>query len=165
MRAKFDAMLLHFANFGEAENLKAAAVGEDRLFPVHKLVQSVSGADYVKAGAQIQMVCVAENDLRVHLVQFARVERLDAGLRADGHEHRRLDDAVRVVNFPRRALVCESVLRSSNIVFWGGLGGLNFAGHRRTTSLENSSTFTFGASAVNYAARRSAMIPVSPGGR
>ena len=27
--------------------------------------------------------------------QFARVERLDAGLRADGHEHRRIHDAVR----------------------------------------------------------------------
>jgi hypothetical protein len=41
------------------------------------------------------MICIAENDLRAHLVKFARVERLDAGLRADGHEHGRFDDAAR----------------------------------------------------------------------
>ena len=35
------------------------------------------------------MICVP------HLVEFARVKRLDAGLRADGHEHGRFDDAVR----------------------------------------------------------------------
>src|SRR2546421_3963993 len=38
---------------------------------------------------------VAENDLRAGLEQFTRVERLDAGLRADGHEDGRIHDAVR----------------------------------------------------------------------
>src|SRR5271170_2759862 len=95
MRTKFDAVFFYFANFGEAENLEAAAVGENRLVPIHELVQTAGGADDIKAGTQIQMIGVAENDLRVHLLEFAWVKRLDAGLRADRHEHRRLDDAVR----------------------------------------------------------------------
>ena len=95
VRTEFDAVFFHFANFCEAENLKAAAVGENRLFPIHEFVQAAGGADDFESGTQIQMVSVAENDLRAHLVQFARVERLDAGLRADGHEHRRFDDAAR----------------------------------------------------------------------
>ena len=33
VRAKFDAVLLDFADFGEAEDLEAAAVGQDRPVP------------------------------------------------------------------------------------------------------------------------------------
>ena len=55
-------------------------------------------------GAEVEMISVAEDDLRAHLVEFARVERLDAGLRADGHEHRRLDDAVRGGQFSEARL-------------------------------------------------------------
>src|ERR1035437_1012100 len=95
MRTKFDAVFLHLANFCEAENLKTAAVSENRQIPIHEFVQSARGADDVESGTQVEMISVAENDLRAHLVEFTRVERLDAGLRADGHEHGRLDDAVR----------------------------------------------------------------------
>src|SRR5271170_7772706 len=95
MRTKFHAVFFYFANFCEAENLKTAAVGENWFFPIHEFVQTAGSADYVKSGTKIQMISVAENNLRAHLVKFARVERLDAGLRADGHEHRRFDDAAR----------------------------------------------------------------------
>ena len=88
-------MLLHLPDFRETENLEPAAVGENRFVPIHELVQAISSPDHVEAGAQIQMVGVAENDLGVHLVEFTQVERLHAGLRADGHEHGRFDDAVR----------------------------------------------------------------------
>jgi hypothetical protein len=40
------------------------------------------------------MVSVAEDDLRAHLTQLPRVEGLDAGLGADRHEHRSVDDAM-----------------------------------------------------------------------
>jgi hypothetical protein len=63
--------------------------------PIHELVQTAGGANDVEAGAQVEMISVTENDLRAHLVKFTRVERLDTGLRADGHEHGRLDDAAR----------------------------------------------------------------------
>ncbi len=95
VRTEFDAVRLDFPDFGEAENLEAAAVGENRLFPIHELVQAAGGADDFESGPDIEVVGVAEDDLRAHLQQFARVERLDAGLRADGHEHRRVHDAVR----------------------------------------------------------------------
>ena len=74
---------------GNTYHLKAAAVGENRLFPIHELVQSTSGADDVESGADVEMVGVAEDDLRAHLVEFARVNRLHAALRADGHEDRK----------------------------------------------------------------------------
>ena len=95
MRAEFDAVRFDFPDFGEAEDLEAAAVGENRLFPIHEFVQPAGGADDVESGTQIEMVGVAEDDLRAHLAEFARVERLDAGLRADGHEHRRFHHAMR----------------------------------------------------------------------
>ena len=44
MRTEFDAMRLDFADFGEAENLKTAAVGEDGHVPIHELVQAAGGA-------------------------------------------------------------------------------------------------------------------------
>ena len=37
---------------------------------------------------------VAENDLRAHFFQFVGRHRLDGAVRADGHEDRRLHDAV-----------------------------------------------------------------------
>ena len=104
VRTEFDAVRLDFPDFGEAENLEAAAVGEDRPFPIHEFVQAAGGADDVESGPEVEMVSVAEDDLRAHLQQFARVEGLDAGLRADGHEHRRFDDAVRGGQFPEARL-------------------------------------------------------------
>ena len=58
-------------------------------------MQPTRRADDVEAGADIEVIGVAEDDLRAHLAQLARVNRLDAALRADGHVHRRVHDAVR----------------------------------------------------------------------
>ena len=58
-------------------------------------MQPAGGADDVEAGPDVEVISVAEDDLRAHLQQFARVERLDAGLGADRHEHGRIHDAVR----------------------------------------------------------------------
>ena len=69
MRTEFDTVFLYFSDFCEAENLETATVGENRQIPIHELVQTASGADDVESGAQIEMIGVAENDLRVHLVQ------------------------------------------------------------------------------------------------
>ena len=51
--------------------------------------------DDFQAGPDVQVVGVAENDLRAALHQFARVHGLDAGLRANGHIDGRVHDAVR----------------------------------------------------------------------
>ena len=53
-----------------------------------------AAADDFHAGADVQVISVAEDDLRAHLAQFTRVNGFDAALRADRHEHRRINDAV-----------------------------------------------------------------------
>ena len=40
MGAEFDAVVGDFAELGEAEDLEAAAVGEDGLVPVHEVVEA-----------------------------------------------------------------------------------------------------------------------------
>jgi len=51
---------------------------------------------------QIEMIGVAENDLRVEVVdQIPRQQTFDGGLRPYRHEHRRFDIAMRRVQNPR----------------------------------------------------------------
>jgi hypothetical protein len=87
MRAEFHAVGLDLADFGEAEDLEPAAVRENGAFPVHELVQAAGGPDDVESRAEVEMIGVAEDDLGAHFAEFARVEGLDAGLGANGHEH------------------------------------------------------------------------------
>ncbi len=91
---------------GEAEDLKAAAVGEDRSRPPDEPVQTAAAGDQLVTGPQEQVIGVAEDDLGVHLLQVAMQCRLDGSLRPDRHERRRLHDAVRGLEFtePRQAV-------------------------------------------------------------
>src|SRR5204863_5886833 len=93
MRAKLDAVRFDFANFGEAEDLEAAAVSEDGAGAIDELMQTARGLDDLQAGPDEQMVGVAQNDLGAHLAQLAWIKRFDAALRADRHKDRRIDDA------------------------------------------------------------------------
>ena len=95
MRAELDAVRFDFANLRQAEDLESAAVGQDWMRPVDEFVQPAGVANDVKTRADVKVIRVAENDFGAHLDQFARVERLDAALSADGHEHRRVNDATR----------------------------------------------------------------------
>ncbi len=58
-------------------------------------MQTAAGFEDFGAGANEQMVGVAENDLRLEFLQFGRADRLDGAARADRHKHRRLDLAMR----------------------------------------------------------------------
>src|SRR3989442_766535 len=95
MRAELDAVGLDFANRREAEDLEAAAVGQDRSGPIDELMQSASGADDLEAGPDVEVISIAEDDLRAHLAQLARIDRLDAALGPDRHENGSVDDSVR----------------------------------------------------------------------
>src|SRR6266545_2235657 len=95
MRTEFDSVLLDLADFRQAEDLESAAIGENRRGPVDEPVQPARGADDVETGADVEVIGVAEDDLRAHLAQLARVNRLDAALRADGHVQRGVHDAAR----------------------------------------------------------------------
>ena len=62
------ALVGDFAVFGKRENLKAAAVGEQRAFPTVEAVEATGSAEDVETGTQVEMVGVAEYDLGVDVV-------------------------------------------------------------------------------------------------
>src|SRR6185312_3071549 len=78
----------------QAEDLVATAVGEDGMGPGGELVQSAQAADALVTGAQIQMVGVAEDDLRPQSFQIILADGLDRGPRAHRHEAGRGDVAM-----------------------------------------------------------------------
>jgi hypothetical protein len=53
MRAEFNAVRLDLPDFGEAEDLEPAAVGQNRFFPIHEPVQPAGGTDDVKSGPDV----------------------------------------------------------------------------------------------------------------
>ena len=88
-------MGLDFPDFGQAEHLEATAVSQNGKRPVDKPVKTSGGANDFQTGPYIKMVRIAEDNLRAHLPQFTRVERLDAALSTDGHKNGRIDGAAR----------------------------------------------------------------------
>src|SRR4029077_9451769 len=60
VRTELHAMRLDLADLRQAEDLEPAAVGEDGQGPVHEAMQSTGGADDVEAGAEIEMIGIAQ---------------------------------------------------------------------------------------------------------
>ena len=61
-------------DLGEADQLIPAAVGEDRMVPAHERMQPTRALDEVDAGAQREVICVAQQDVDArgaHLVRDA----------------------------------------------------------------------------------------------
>src|SRR5712691_1893173 len=82
----------------ETENLESTGVREDGARPAHELMQSSELADRLMPGPQIKMIRVAQDDLRVQIVQqVAGKHAFDRGLRTDRHEDGSLHVAVRGV--------------------------------------------------------------------
>ena len=80
-----------FAELREGEDLVAAAVRQDRAVPAHEFVQATEAGDEFFARAHMEVVGVAENDLRAERFEFGGRHGLHRRLRADGHEDRGLD--------------------------------------------------------------------------
>ena len=99
VRAEEHALVGDLAEVAQAEDLESAGVGEDGARPGHEFVQPAELADQLVAGPQEQVIGVGEDDLGVELAgQIALHDAFDRGLRADGHEDGRFDDAVRGVD-------------------------------------------------------------------
>ena len=64
VRAKSNAAFVERHAIGEAEDLKAAAVGEDRAVPAHERVEAAQGRDGLLARPERQMIGVGEDHLR-----------------------------------------------------------------------------------------------------
>ena len=93
-RAELDAVVAELADLREAEDLEAAGIGQDGAAPSHEAMESAEVAHDVGAGTQQEMIGIAEHDLRAGGLEVLGRERLDGGLRADGHEDGRVHDAV-----------------------------------------------------------------------
>ena len=99
------ALLLYFAELRQRKDLKSAAVGKYGLVPVHELVEPAQLVDYVIAGAQVEVIGIAQ----LHLgFQPLQVDGGNAALYRCGgayvHEERRFYRAVRGVEYaPARA--------------------------------------------------------------
>src|SRR5207302_4865910 len=85
VRTECDAFLGDFAEFAEAEDLKSARVGEDRAPPGHESMQPAELPYRADPRPQIQVIRIAENDLRAQL--FERVLRDSFYRRHSSHRH------------------------------------------------------------------------------
>ena len=92
MAAEPRALVGELAVVTEREHLKTAAVGENRLVPAVELVEAAGFLDDIGAGTQVEMVCVAKDNLSLDIVtQFMRVDTLDRAKGAYRHKYRSLD--------------------------------------------------------------------------
>ena len=94
MAAELDALFRHPAQALERKHLKAAGVGEQVAGPGHEAVQPAELGDDVFAGPEVQVVGVAEDDLRAAAREVARRQAFHGALGADRHEARRVHHAV-----------------------------------------------------------------------
>ena len=95
MRAKTNSVGAHFVEFGEAHRLKAAGVGQHRAVKSHEAPHPAEFLDKLGAGAEREMVRVGEHQPITQLPQLIGRHRLDRRARANRHESRRRDFAVR----------------------------------------------------------------------
>ena len=116
---ELDAVVADLAHRRLREHLKAAAVSQDGLVPIHKLVQAARLLNKIVSGAKIEMIGVGEHDLRARLLDRGGRQRLDRRVGADRHEYRGLDHTVRRIQppYPRAALAANLDYFISESVF------------------------------------------------
>ena len=95
VRAEADAFLGDFAQLAQTKDLEAARVGQDGPLPAHEAVHAAKLANGLDPRPQIKMVGVVEQYLDAQLFESVLRNAFDVGKGADGHEHGRLDRAVR----------------------------------------------------------------------
>lgn len=111
VRAEVDAVGRDLAQFVEAEDLEAAGVREHGAGPADEPVQAAHAPDEFVAGAQVEVVSIAENDPRTQGLEDVLRDSLDGTDSADGHEdrclHSRLAGCMRQVH---AAAACSAEL-------------------------------------------------------
>ncbi len=95
VRTELHTVFRDFSQVVQAEYLEASGVGEDGAGPAHETVQAAEAADELVAGAEIEMIGVAEDDLRVKLFKEVLRDGLDRCGCSDGHEDGSFDRSVR----------------------------------------------------------------------
>ena len=92
MAGEGHALLADLPQSRQREHLEPAGIRQDGAVPAHEPVQPAHGAHHVVTGAQMQVVCIGQLDLRAQaLLQIDGADAaLDGRLCAHVHEHRRL---------------------------------------------------------------------------
>ena len=90
-----DGLFLDLGDAGQGHDLEAAAVGQDRLVPAHEFVEAAQPLHPLGAGAQHQVVGVAQDDVGAGRLDLIDRHRLDRGGGADRHEGGGADVAAR----------------------------------------------------------------------
>jgi hypothetical protein len=93
--AKGHAVVVDLVHVGQAEDLKAAAVGEERVWPTHELGDAATPVDQLRAWPQPQVVGVREDEAGAGRFHLGRGEPLHGAVGAHRHERRRLHDRAR----------------------------------------------------------------------
>ncbi len=88
-----DALLSNLAELCEGEYLKAAAIGEDRTVPRHEMMEPSEAGNELFSGPYMEVVGIAENNLRAEPTKFLGGHGFDGRLGADRHEDRCLNGA------------------------------------------------------------------------
>ncbi len=86
VRAEDGLLLGDLADGREAEELEAAAIGQDRAVPAHEAVQAAQVADHLLARPQGQVIGVGQHHLGPGLAELLDFQSLDARLGGHGHE-------------------------------------------------------------------------------
>ena len=89
--AEGDPVFRYLPAFREAQDLLAAAVGDDRAVPRHVAVKSAEGAYYVRAGPQVEMVGVCYKSPETETAKIKGRYGLARSLGRHGHECRSLN--------------------------------------------------------------------------
>jgi hypothetical protein len=95
VRTELDAISRDFAKRVERKDLEAARVSEQSARPAHEFMKPAHAADGLVAGAEIEMVGVAQDDFRAEGFERVLRDGFDSALRADGHEYGGFDGLVR----------------------------------------------------------------------
>ena len=101
VRLKRGPLLFYLAYVGQGIHLVSPAVRKYGFVPTYKLVQPPRLLQHVKPRAQIQMVSISQNNLRLNIVlQFALVHCLYRSRRAHRHKYGGVNNAVAGSKFP-----------------------------------------------------------------
>ncbi len=92
--------------FDKRHNLKAATIGEDWALPFDEIMQAAKGRHFFSAGAQHQMIGVAENDVGSGFLHLIEVEAFDGAYGSHRHESRCANVAAPGVN---RSAPCGTI--------------------------------------------------------
>ena len=87
-------VVVHPPEGAHAESLESPAVGENGPGPPHELMQAAQLVYGLHPGPQVQVVSVAQDNLRPNFHNFIGRQRLDGGLGSHGHEYGRVHGTV-----------------------------------------------------------------------